>query len=158
MSISDKKFGDHEGRIIVNHEDTQYTIPFLLHYTEGSISVNQQNQKLFFEINHPDEWSFAKISVTNSKDGKTDTTTITPNKKASIEIYENAEYWIDAKIRVNQNTTDAFSTIQINSLQENSDRLEIIDIPKKQIGIIAVFVLIIGIFGLIKRKQSIEKV
>ena len=158
MSISDKKFGDHEGRMIVNHEDTQYTIPFLLHYTEGSISVNQQNQKLFFEINHPDEWSFAKISVTNSKDGKTDTTTITPNKKASIEIYENAEYWIDAKIRVNQNTTDAFSTIQINSLQENSDRLEIIDIPEKQIGIIALFVLIIGIFGLIKRKQSIEKV
>ncbi len=158
MSISDKNFGDHEGRIIVNHEDMQYTIPFLLHYTEGSISVNQQNQKLFFEINHPDEWSFAKISVTNSKDGKTDTTTITPNKKASIEIYENAEYWIDAKIRVNQNTTDAFSTIQINSLQENSDRLEIIDIPEKQIGIIALFVLIIGIFGLIKRKQSIEKV
>ena len=157
MSISDKNFGDHEGRIIVNHEDMQYTIPFLLHYTEGSISVNQQNQKLFFEINHPDEWSFAKISVTNSKDGKTDTTTITPNKKASIEIYENTEYWIDAKIRVNQNTTNAFSTIQINSLQENSDRLEIIDIPEKQIGIIALFVLIIGIFGLIKRKQSIEK-
>ena len=157
INISDKNFGDHEGRIIVKHEDMQYTIPFLLHYTKGSISVNQQNQKLFFEINHPDEWSFAKISVTNSKDGKTDTTTITPNKKASIEIYENAEYWIEAKIRVNQNTTDAFSTIQINSLQENSDRLEIIDIPEKQIGIIALFVLIIGIFGLIKRKQSIEK-
>jgi len=158
MNISDKNFGDHEGKIIINHEDTQYTIPFLLHYTEGSISVNQQNQKLFFEINHPDEWSFAKISVTNSKDGKTDTTTITPNKKASIEIYENAEYWIDAKIKVNQNTTDAFSTIQINSLQENSDRLEIIDIPEKQIGIIALFVLIIGIFGLIKRKQFMEKI
>ncbi len=158
MNISGKNFGDHEGRIIVKHEDIQYTIPFLLHYTEGSISVNQQNQKLFFEINHPDEWDFAKISVINSKNGKTDTTTITPNKKASIEIYENAEYWIDAKIRVNQNTTNAFSTIQINSLQENSDRLEIMDIPEKQIGIIALFVLIIGIFGLIKRKQSIEKI
>ena len=158
MSISGKNFGDHEGRIIVNHEDMKYVIPFLLHYTEGSISINQQNQKLFFEINHPEKWSFAKISVTNSKDGKTDTTTITPNKKAFIEIYENAEYWIDAKIRVNENTTDAFSTIQINSLSEKGNRLEIIDIPEKQIGIIALFVLIIGIFGLIKRKQSIEKV
>jgi len=158
MSISGKNFGDHEGRIIVNHEDMKYVIPFLLHYTEGSISINQQNQKLFFEINHPEKWSFAKISVTNSKDGKTDTTTITPNKKAFIEIYENAEYWIEAKIKVNQNTTNAFSTIQINSFQENSNRLEIIDIPEKQIGIIALFVLIIGIFGLIKRKQSIVKV
>ena len=158
MSISGKNFGDHEGRIIVNHEDMKYVIPFLLHYTEGSISINQQNQKLFFEINHPEKWSFAKISVTNSKDGKTDSTTITPNKKAFIEIYENAEYWIEAKIKVNQNTTNAFSTIQINSFQENSNRLEIIDIPEKQIGIIALFVLIIGIFGLIKRKQSIVKV
>jgi minor extracellular serine protease Vpr len=158
MSISGKNFGDHEGRIIVTHEDMKYVIPFLLHYTEGSISINQQNQKLFFEINHPEKWSFAKISVTNSKDGKTDTTTITPNKEAFIEIYENAEYWIDAKIRVNENTTDAFGTIQINSLSENSNRLEIKDIPEKQIGIIALFVLVIGIFGLIKRKQSIVKV
>ena len=136
----------------------KYVIPFLLHYTEGSISINQQNQKLFFEINHPEEWSFAKISVTNSKDGKTEATTITPNKKAFIEIYENVEYWIDAKIRVNGNTTDAFNTIQINSLSEKGNRLEIIDIPEKQIGIIVLFVLIIGIFGLIKRKQSIAKV
>ncbi|MEO2265353.1 MAG: S8 family serine peptidase [Nitrosopumilus sp.] len=158
ISITDKNFGDHEGKIIVNHEDMKYVIPFLLHYTEGSISINQQNQKLFFEINHPEEWSFAKISVTNSKDGKRDTTTITPNKKAFIEIYENAEYWIDAKIRVNGNTTDAFNTIQISSLSENGNRLEIIEIPEKQIGIIALFVLTIGIFGLIKRKQSIAKV
>jgi minor extracellular serine protease Vpr len=158
ISITDKNFGDHEGKIIVNHEDMKYVIPFLVHYTEGSISINQQNQKLFFEINHPEEWSFAKISVTNSKDGKRDTTTITPNKKAFIEIYENVEYWIDAKIRVNGNTTDAFNTIQINSLSEKGNRLEIIDIPEKQIGIIVLFVLIIGIFGLIKRKQSIAKV
>ena len=157
MNMTGENFGDHEGKIIVNHKDMQYVIPFLLHYTKGSISVNQQDQKLFFEINHPEEWSFAKISVINSKDGKTDTTTMTPNKKASMEIYENAEYWIDAKIRVNGNTTDAFNTIKINSLPENRDRLAIIDIPEKQIGIIAIFVLVIGIFGLIKRKQSIAQ-
>jgi len=96
-----------------------------------------------------------KISVTNSNDGKTDTTTAVPSKKASIEIYENIEYWIDAKIMVNGNTTDAFNTIKISSLPENSQRLEIIDIPEKQIGIIAVIVAIIGIIGiigLIKRK------
>jgi len=152
MNMTEENFGDHEGKIIINHDDTRYVIPFLLHYTSGSISVNQQNQKLFFDIYHPEEWSFTKISVTNSKDGKTDTTTATPNRKASIEIYENAEYWIDAKIRVKGNTSNAFNTIEISSLPENSYRLETIDIPEKQIGIIAGIVIIIGIIGLIKRK------
>ncbi|HJJ22437.1 MAG TPA: S8 family serine peptidase [Nitrosopumilus sp.] len=152
MNMTEENFGDHEGKMIVNHDDTRYVIPFLVHYTPGSISVNQQDQKLFFEIYHPEEWEFAKISVTNSKDGKTDTTTAIPNKKASIEIYENAEYWIDAKIRVNGNTTNAFNTIEISSLSENSHKLEIMDIPEKQIGIIAAIVLVIGIFGLVKRK------
>ena len=154
MNIVEENFGDYEGKIIVNHDDTRYVIPFLLHYTQGSISVNQQNQKLFFDIYHPEEWSFAKISVTNSKDGRTDTTTAVPNRNASIEIYENVEYWIDAKIRVEGNTTNAFNTIVISSLPENSHRSEIIDIPEKQIGIIAGIIIIIGIIGLIKRKQS----
>jgi len=152
MNITEENFGDYEGKIIINHEDTRYVIPFLLHYTPGSISINQQNQKLFFDIYHPEEWSFAKISITNSKDGKTDTTTVIPNKKTSIEIYENAEYWIDAKIKVNGNTSSAFNTIKISSLSENSYRLEIIDIPEKQVGIIAGIAIIIGIIGLIKRR------
>lgn len=156
MNITEENFGDHEGKIIINHDDTRYVIPFLLHYTQGSVSVNQQNQKLFFDIYHPEEWSFAKISVTNSKDGRTDTITAVPNRNASIEIYENVEYWIDAKIRVGGNTTNAFNTIVISSLPENSLRSEIIDIPEKQIGIIAGIVIIIGIIGLIKRKQSMQ--
>ena len=125
---------------------------FLLHYTQGSVSVNQQNEKLFFEIYHPEEWSFAKISVINSKDGSSSTTTTTPDKKASIEIYKNSEYWIDAKIRVNGNTSNAFNTIEINSLEENYDGIDIPDIPEKQIGIIAIIVIGVGIFGLLKRR------
>ena len=152
LNVIEENFGDHEGKIIINHEDTRYVMPFLLHYTPGSISVNQQNQKLFFDIYHPEKWSFAKISVTNSKDGNTDTVTTTPNKNASIDIYENAEYWIDAKIRVNENTTDAFNTIQINTLPENPQRLDIIDIPERQIGIIAAIVIAVGIMGFIKRR------
>ena len=152
MSITEEKFGDHEGRIIIHHEDIRYIIPFLLHYTEGSILVTQQNQKLYFDIHHPDEWSFTKISIINSKDASTSTITTTPDKKASIEIYENSEYWIDAKIRVNGNTSNAFSTIEINSLEENNNRVDIPDIPEKQIVIIAIILVGIGIFGLINRK------
>ncbi len=152
MSITEEKFGDHEGRIIIHHEDIRYIIPFLLHDTEGSILVTQQNQKLYFDIHHPDEWSFTKISIINSKDASTSTITTTPDKKASIEIYENSEYWIDAKIRVNGNTSNAFSTIEINSLEENNNRVDIPDIPEKQIVIIAIILVGIGIFGLINRK------
>jgi len=153
MNVTEENFGDHEGKLIINHDDTRYVIPFLLHYTPGLISVNQQNQKLFFEIYHPEEWSFAKISVINSKDGEIDTATATPNKKASIEVYENAEYWIDAKIRVKGNTSNAFNTIEINSIVENPDRINIINIPEKQMGIIAVIVIITAIVGLVVKRK-----
>lgn len=152
MNMIEENFGDYEGKIIISHDNTRYVIPFLVHYTPGSISINQQNHKLLFKIYHPEEWSFAKISVTNSKNGETDTITTTPNKKASIEIYENAEYWVDAKIKVKGNTSNTFNTIKISSLTENDHRLEFIDIPEKQIGIIAGIVIIIGMIGLIKRK------
>ncbi len=152
MSVLEDNFGDHEGTIMINHEGTQYRVPFLLHYTQGSVSVNQQNEKLFFEIYHPEEWNFAKISVINSKDGSSSTTTTTPDKKVSIEIYKNSEYWIDVKIRVNGNTSNAFNTIEINSLEENYDGIDIPDIPEKQIGIIAIIVIGVGIFGLLKRR------
>ena len=152
MKMLEDNFGNHEGIIIISHEDTQYRVPFLLHYTQGSVSITQQDQDLYFEINHPEEWSFAKISVINSKDGKTTTTTTTPEKKASIEIYENSLYWIDTKIRVNGNTSNAFNTIEINSLEENYDRIDILNVPKKQIGIIAIILIGIGMFGLLKRR------
>ena len=152
MSVLKDNFGEHEGTILINHDGTQYRVPFLLHHTQGSISVNQHNEKLLFEIYHPEEWSFAKISVINSKDGNIHITTTTPDKNASIEIYENSEYWIDAKIRVNGNTSNAFNTIEVNSLEENHDRINIHDIPEKQISIIAIIVIGIGIFGLLKRR------
>jgi len=107
---------------------------------------------LFFEIYHPEECSFAKISVINSKYRNIYTTTTTPDKKASIEIYENSEYWIDANIRVNGNTSNAFSTIEINSLDENYGRIDLLDIPEKQIAIISIILIGIAVFGLIKRR------
>jgi len=152
FTMVEEKFGEHEGKIFINHEKIKYTIPILIHYTEASIFVNQENEKLFFEINHPDKWSFAKISITNSKNGNSDTITMTPDKKISTEIYHNGEYWIEAKIMVNGNTTDAFNTIEINSISEKADRLELINIPEKQIIIIISIIIIIGIIGLLIRK------
>jgi minor extracellular serine protease Vpr len=152
LSVLEDNFGEHEGKIRIYHEGIQYVIPFILHYTPGSISIVQQNDKLLFDIYHPEEWSFAKISITNSKDGRTGTTTTTPDKVASIDVYENAEYWIDAKIRVDGNTSNAFSVIEINSLNENQDRVGFIEMPERQILIVSIAVIGIAVFGLIKRK------
>ena len=151
MSMTEKNYGEHEGKIIIHHNEIRYVIPFLLHYTLGSISVNQQNDKLIFDIYHPEKWSFAKISVTNSKDGKTSTTTTTPNKQGTIDILENSEYWIDAKIRSNKNTSSAYNTIEISTLDEKSQRLDFIELPEKQILIISGILIAVGIVGILKK-------
>ena len=154
INTSEEKYGNHEGKIIINHKDTRYTIPILIHYTPGSISVDHQDQELFFEINHPKEWSFAKISIINSKDGKENTVTTTPNKKASFEIHENSEYWIDAKIRTNGNTSSAYNLIQINSIPENYAKENMAMVPEKQMFIITIMLSGVAIFGLIKKIQT----
>jgi len=152
-----QNYGEHEGKIIVNHDETKYVIPFLIHYTEGSISVNQKDDRLNFTIYHPEQWNFAKISVINSKDGKTETITATPERDASIRVNENAEYWIDAKIKVDGKTFAAYNTIEVNSINEDQDEFELLDIPEKQIAIVSGIVIIVGIVGVIAiRKTSTD--
>ena len=149
LNIIGEKFGEHEGKIFINHEKIQYTIPVLIHYTEGSISAYEENEKIFFEINHPEKWSSAKITVTNSKNGNTYSITATPDKKTSLEIYENGEYWIDVKIRVDENISNAFDTIKITSLPEE---MKLTNIPEKQIILVILAIIIIGTAGLFIRK------
>ena len=156
MNVLEEEFGDYEGRIIVNQNDDRYEIPFLIHFTEGSVSVSQENGKLNFGIYHPEPWTFAKISVTNSKDGSTDTTSATPTKTASVNVYENGEYWIEAKIRVDEESFDAFNIIEVNSVSAGSSKsFELFDLPEKQIGIIITIMVIVGIVGLkVSRKPK----
>ena len=157
INILGQNYGEYEGKIIVNHDEIKYVIPFLLHYTEGSISVNQKDGKLNFIIYHPEQWNFAKISVINSKDGKTETITATPERDASIRINENAEYWIDAKIKMDGKTFDAYNTIEVNSINEDQDEFELLDIPEKQIATVSGIVIIVGIVGVIAiRKTSTD--
>jgi minor extracellular serine protease Vpr len=149
MNVLEEKFGDYEGKIFVNQNDDRYVIPFLLHFTEGSVSVSQENGKLNFGIYHPEPWTFAKISVINSKDGSTDIISATHAKTASVNVYENGEYWVEAKIRVGEESFDAFNIIEVDSVLSGSSKpLELFDLPEKQIGIIIVIVVIVGLVGL----------
>ena len=155
IKIQGQEYGDYEGRIIINHENTKYTIPIWIHYTEGSISVNQKDGKLNFVIYHPQRWSFAKISVTNSKNGMTETTSSIPGKDTSIQVKENSEYWIDAKIRVNDRTSDAYNTVIVNSVKDvNRSGFDFSDIPQKQVSVIAAIIMIMGIVGIVLIKRD----
>ncbi|MGB1429785.1 MAG: peptidase S8, partial [Nitrosopumilus sp.] len=150
--LEGNEYGEYEGKIFINHEKTRYTIPIIIHHTEGSVSAYQENEKLFFEINHPDKWSFAKIVITNNKNENTETITTTPEKKPSAKIYENGEYWIEADILTNGNTTNAFDIININSISEKTEIIELRNIPEKQIILIISIIVVVGIVGLLIRK------
>ena len=43
-----KNMGSMKEKYLISHEKIQYTIPILIHYTEGSISAYQENEKIFF--------------------------------------------------------------------------------------------------------------
>ena len=69
-----------------------------------------------------------------------------------MKIYENSEYWIEAKIMSNGNTTDALDLIKINSISEKTEVLELRNIPERQIILIISIIVVIGTVGLIIRK------
>jgi minor extracellular serine protease Vpr len=149
MNALEEKFGDYEGRIIVNQNEDRYVIPFLLHYTEASISTSQQDGKLSFEIYHPEEWSFAKISVTNSKDGSTETISTNPGKLSTMNVYQNGEYWIQTNVKTEEDSFDAFDVIVVNSVLPGTVKpFDWFGLPEKQIGIIAIVAIVIGLIGL----------
>ena len=156
LRISGEDFGDYEGRIVITQNDDRYSIPFLLHYTQGSISASQDNGKLNFNVFYPGEWTFTKISVTNSKNSKTETTTATPSHPAIMNLYENGLYWIEGKIKVGKETLDTFEIINVDSVLPGTSRpFDFFNIPQKQIGIIIVLMTIVGVLGInFSRKRS----
>lgn len=156
LNVTGEEYGDHEGRIVIKHHDITYVVPFLMHYTLGSITTTQNEGRLSFGVYHPQEWNFAKISVTNSKNGEMDVTTATPTRDASIQVFENTEYWVDAKIKVDNKTFDAYDVIQVNSVTGEKSPLAFIDIPQKQVAIIAGIVIVVGVVGLSIRRRAIE--
>jgi len=157
IKMLEQNYGDYEGIINIKHSEVNYVIPILIHYTEGSISVNQKDGKINFVIDHPKQWNFAKISVINSESGKTNTITTTPEKNASIKVNENLEYWIAAKIQVDGESFDAYNTIKVNSVNQNNNELELPNIPEKQIEIVLGVILVIGIIGIISKKNTIKE-
>jgi len=149
-SLEDVFFEKFEGKMIIQHDGTSYNVPMIGQITKGAVSVLEQDGKLNFVISHPDEWSYAKISLINKETGKWDTVSATPSKEASILVFKNGEYWVEANIEVDGETFDAYETIKVRtaSLDSNPNPFALLEIPERPIIIIFAIAILIALVGL----------
>jgi len=92
--------------------------------------------------------------VTNSDNHKSFTTSFTQSMDTIFPIYQNGKYWIEAKIRNDGNTYDAFSEINVKNSSEESLLQDNWNLPTRQITIIIAAVIIIGIIGVIYSRKT----
>ncbi len=145
-------YGEYESRITITHDGINYIIPVIIHYTKGTIDTILLDEQLVFDITHPNDWSFAKITVMDSSNGMTRTVTATKDRPASLPAYKNTEYIIEANIRSDGKSHDAFNTITVDSLLINRDHVMHTNIPEKQFGMILCIVLIVGTVAAVIKK------
>ena len=148
--VPEDVFGEFQGVIIIEDKKTEYHVPVIIHKTEGSVSVVEENGKLDFIISNPGDWTYAKIAVINKDSGKTYTTSVTPKKDSSISVTENGEYWIIANVNVDKKTIDMYDTVNVKtpSSNNNFNFLYFLDIPERPVIIVLVVVIIVSLVGL----------
>jgi minor extracellular serine protease Vpr len=151
-TLNEQVFGEFEGKIFIKDSKSNYNIPISIRITEGSVSVTEQDGVINFGINHPDDWAYAKISLTNAITGKSDTTSATPSKMAKLSVNENGQYWVEAKINVNGETFDAFETVEVKSATNGINIFDSLNIPERQVFIIFGIIIVVTAVGLKIRK------
>ncbi|MGI0094629.1 MAG: hypothetical protein ACREA8_11095, partial [Nitrosotalea sp.] len=148
-----RNIGDYDGFITIDDSKTLYRIPVLVHVTKGTIKENQNDSQIDFTVDHPDKWSYAKISLMKAGSQDVKTIGITPQDTKSITIYSTGEYWIQADIKVGNKTDHAYKILMINHVtQSYPDIEEISHIPIKQIVIISSIIIIAVVVILVKRR------
>jgi minor extracellular serine protease Vpr len=148
-----KKIGNYDGFIIVDDSKTLYRIPVLIHLTKGTLEANQKNGEINFSIDYPEKWSYAKISLIRSGSHDVKTTAITPNNIRTLSVHSTGEYWIQADIKVGNQTDHAYQTLMVNQVSENIDFEDLLHIKVKQVIIISSILIITVIVGVTVRRR-----
>lgn len=126
-----------EGHLLLTHHNVEYTIPVLLEYSEGTVTTIQNDGRLWFNVSHPEGWSFAKITAT-ARSGEEYNTSITPNRPAYVDVYKNGLYYVQADIVIGSSGTAAYDTILVDSVLSDSIPLQgVPEIPWRQVAIAA---------------------
>ena len=149
-NLLEEKLGNFEATLIINDKKTTYRIPILIHVSDGSLNINEINGILDFSLTYPNNWSFAKISVTNKDSGQSYTTSITPSKESSLKVFEPGEYWIETQISTNSGVENIYGTISVTnpSQQKGFEILDAVGITLKPLLIISTiigFIILVGI-------------
>jgi len=153
-SLNEEFFGQIQDKAFIQQEDIIYNIPIVSHLTSSTILVNEQNGEMRFEVSSPDDWTYAKISVSDKDSKIVDTTSITPTKNGKIAVYEPGLYWVEAQIRVNGEIFEVYETTNVKSATKNQplEFLNMLNIPERPILIIFAALVIIGLVGMKIRK------
>ena len=134
-----------EGHLEVTHQDILYTIPILLQHTEGTITTTQDGGRLWFEVSHPDGWSFAKITVTG-RGGEEYRISVVPDRPAYVDVYENGLHYIQADIVTGSRGTAAYDTILVDTATPGAAPPQgIPDVPWRQVAIAAAIAGVVGV-------------
>lgn len=166
-------YGEHEGRVVITYNGSEYAVPFLLHHTRGSVDATVSYSdlrganaagRLDLAVSHPDGWEFAKIDVIDSVSEESVSVTATPMGGAypSLEVLQNGTYWIDARITSGNDTYAAYDMVRVGYPDEpgaptpdhpSRDVPQRVafspseSLPMRQIAIIAAVVAVIGALG-----------
>ena len=153
-SLNEEFFGQIQDRAFIQQDDIIYNIPIVSYLTRGAIQVNEQNGEMRFDILSTDDWTYAKISVSDKDNGIIDTTSATPIKDGKITVYKPGLYWIEAQIRVNGETFEMYETVQVKTAAQNKplEFLNMLNVPERPILIIFAVLVIIALVGLKIRK------
>ena len=153
--LKEKKLGYFEGVLKINDGKTLYHIPVLIHITKGSIKLKEKDGNVALELDYPDKWSYAKISLTNKETGEIKVASIIPNKMSSISTRNSGEYWAEARIATPNGTDNAYGTITVqNPRYENElEFWESGGVPVRQILIISGIVVISVLVGMISKRS-----
>lgn len=148
-----KNLGDYDGFIIIDDSKTLYRIPVIVHVTKGTIKENQNDAQLNFTIDYPGKWSYAKISLMKAGSQDVKTIGITPQNTKTITIHNTGEYWVQADIKVGNETDHAYEILTINHVTKGYPDIEdILHIPIKQTAIVFAIIIIAVIAVLVKRQ------
>jgi len=153
-SLNEEFFGQIQDKAFIQQDGIVYNIPIISHLTRSTIQVNEQNGKMTFGVLSTEDWTYAKISVSDKDNRIVDTTSVTPTKDGKITVYEPGQYWVEAQIRVNGETFEAYETAYVKSATKNKplEFLNIQNIPERPIMIIFAVLAVIVLVGLKIRK------
>ncbi len=136
-----------DGRLTISHEGVDHSVPVIIRQTDGTISTTQENGRLSFQIDYPEDWSFAKITATG-RNGQTYVTSAIPSDTSYVDIYLNDLYYIQADIVSGLESSEVYDTVLVNTVSDDAAPPSY-NIPWRPIAVVGSVVSVLMIAGVV---------